>query len=153
MSGEEIIQETPTEEIQVEPKTDKGKRLLSILAIIVVSLIGVGLFYFFQIRTVTGDISPTETMAKMNSNRSIVLLDVRSVQEFEREHIPGAILIPHDEILDRAYDEILSYGTTIVVYCQSGGRSAEAVRNLIDLGYRRVFDLGGIANWPYETTN
>jgi rhodanese-related sulfurtransferase len=39
----------------------------------------------------------------------------------------------------------------IVVYCRSGRRSAEAAKVLKELGYKNVYDLGGINSWPYET--
>ncbi|MCK7492336.1 MAG: rhodanese-like domain-containing protein [Comamonadaceae bacterium] len=40
----------------------------------------------------------------------------------------------------------------IIVYCRSGNRSAQAATLLDGLGYTRIYDMGGIIDWPYETT-
>jgi rhodanese-related sulfurtransferase len=61
------------------------------------------------------------------------------------------MLIPDYEIKDRASREIPDKGSRIIVYCRSGMRSAGTARALVKLGYTRVFDLGGIMHWPYET--
>ena len=42
---------------------------------------------------------------------------------------------------------------TIFVYCRSGRRSVTASEALVKLGYTKVYNLGGIINWPYETEN
>jgi len=39
----------------------------------------------------------------------------------------------------------------ILIYCRSGNRSQQASQKLIDMGYSRVYDFGGIKDWPYET--
>src|SRR5688572_10603733 len=68
------------------------------------------------------------------------LLDVRSEEEFRHAHIDGAINIP---LLDLPYflEELGPKHRAIVVYCQSGGRSAEAAKFLRQVGYVKVFDL------------
>ena len=87
----------------------------------------------------------------MQESGGFVLLDVRTYAEFSREHIPGALLMPHAEIARRAPSELPDKGGMIFVYCQSGVRSANAARTLAGLGYAQVFDFGGIIRWPYET--
>ena len=74
------------------------------------------------------------------------LLDVRTPGEFAGGHIPGAILIPVQEI-ERRVNELEPKDKPIVVYCASGGRSASAAHFLTLSGYKEVFDLGGIGNW------
>jgi rhodanese-related sulfurtransferase len=74
------------------------------------------------------------------------LLDVRSPQEFASGHIEGAINIPVQE-LGRRVDELGDPSGQIVVYCQSGVRSASAKRLLESRGFANVYDLGGIARW------
>lgn len=77
-------------------------------------------------------------------NNGAVLIDVRTVDEFNREHIPNAVNIPLDQIEDINYDK----NTTIIVYCQSGLRSSEAVSKLVQMGYTSLYNLdGGLLNW------
>ncbi len=79
-----------------------------------------------------------------------VLLDVRTKEEFAEGRIPGALLLPYDEIdAETAAAAIPSKSTEVIVYCRSGRRSAIAAKALMDLGYERVRDLGGINAWTY----
>ena len=80
-------------------------------------------------------------------NSGAVLIDVRTVDEYNREHIPNAVNIPLDQIDTVAYDK----DTKIIVYCQSGMRSRQAVQTLLDMGYTNLYDLdGGLLNWGGE---
>ena len=77
-------------------------------------------------------------------NDGAVLLDVRTIEEYNREHIPNAINIPLDQIDTINYDK----DTKIIVYCQTGVRSKEAVSKLADMGYTSLYNLdGGLLNW------
>ncbi len=77
-------------------------------------------------------------------NSGAVLIDVRTSEEYNREHIPNAVNIPLDQIDTIAYDK----DTKIIVYCQSGMRSRQAVQALVDNGYTNLYDLdGGLLNW------
>ena len=96
-------------------------------------------------------IAASEAMAAMGDTLPHILLDVRTEAEFETSHIPGAVLIPHTELAEWAPVAFLNQDVRIFVYCQSGRRSAEAASVLLSLGYTNVYDLGGIADWPYET--
>ena len=82
---------------------------------------------------------------------SFVLLDVRTEAEFRERHIAGAILIPVQELENRAASELPGKDIPIFIYCRSGGRSANAARILVGKGYTQIFDFGGIINWPYDT--
>jgi phage shock protein E len=75
-----------------------------------------------------------------------VLLDVRSPEEFSGGHIDGAISIPVQQLSGRLA-ELGDKSDTIVVYCQSGSRSAMAKRLLESNGFSNVRDLGGIGQW------
>ncbi len=76
---------------------------------------------------------------------TLLLLDVRTAEEFEQGHIPGAVLLPYDEI-EGVFKES-DKDKPIVVYCRSGRRSALALETLRGMGYRNVSDFGGIVNW------
>ncbi len=100
----------------------------------------------------TVTISPREAKSLLSADSSVVLLDVRTPEEYAEEHIPGAKLLPYDEITGATAAKAIPDKTTaVIVYCRSGRRSEIAVNALGKLGYRNVRDLGGINEWPYET--
>ena len=96
-------------------------------------------------------ITPQEAKKIMDTQEGYVILDTRTPEEYETGHIPGAILIPHDEILERAEKTLPDKDQLILVYCRSGRRSKLAAQDLVDLGYTNVKEFGGIIDWPYET--
>lgn len=96
-------------------------------------------------------ITPSEAKRRLNSEKGIVLLDVRTAEEYAERHIPGAVLLPVGEIPERAKTVIPDKGAVYFVYCRSGNRSAYASEQLVKMGYSNVSDLGGIIDWPYET--
>lgn len=96
-------------------------------------------------------ISAEEARSMMDEQTDYILLDVRTQAEYDEGHIAGARLIPDSEIADRAEAELPDREATILVYCRSGRRSKLAAQALADLGYTKVYELGGIIDWPYET--
>jgi len=74
-----------------------------------------------------------------------VLLDVRTPDEFRMKHLEGALNVPVDELRGRLAD-LPPKNVKLVVYCQSGARSAAATQVLKAAGYS-VYDLGGMGNW------
>jgi rhodanese-related sulfurtransferase len=76
---------------------------------------------------------------------------VRTEEEFIEQRIPGAKLIPDTEVTSRAASELSDKNALVLVYCRSGRRSADAAKELVAMGYSRVYDFGGIIDWPYET--
>lgn len=95
-------------------------------------------------------ISAQEAKGYMDKGEDYVLLDVRSRTEYDEGHIPGALLLPHTELCARAGDELPDKAMRILVYCRSGKRSHIAAEELAELGYRHVYDFGGILSWPYD---
>lgn len=96
------------------------------------------------------NIAPEKANEMMNELEEFVLLDVRSEEEFSEGHIPGAIVIPHEEISERAEEEIPEKDVPVFVYCRSGRRSKIAAEELVSLGYSEIYEFGGIGDWPYE---
>jgi len=96
-------------------------------------------------------IKPEDAKAIMDSTQPYILVDVRTDSEYKAGHIEGAILIPDTEITDKAASELPDKNALIMVYCRSGVRSAGASKALVGMGYTKVYDLGGIINWPYGT--
>ena len=95
-------------------------------------------------------ISAEDAKARMDSGDTIVILDVRTKEEYDAGHIAGAILIPNETIIDKQPELLPDLNAEILVYCRSGNRSAQAAKKLIAIGYTNVVDFGGIIDWPYE---
>ena len=95
-------------------------------------------------------ISAADAKARMDSGDTIVILDVRTQEEYDAGHIAGAILVPNETIADKQPQLLPDLDAEILVYCRSGNRSAQAAKKLIAIGYTNVVDFGGIIDWPYE---
>ncbi|WP_312653418.1 rhodanese-like domain-containing protein [Aminipila sp.] len=97
-------------------------------------------------------ISADEAKAIMDENPHVVILDVRTQEEYDQKHIPDSILIPNETINEETVSGLgLTSDSAILIYCRSGNRSKEAASKLVKLGYSNLFDFGGIKDWPYET--
>ena len=96
-------------------------------------------------------INGAEAKRLMDSERSYVIVDARTQEEYAAGHIEGAILIPEYEISARAESELPDKNQLILVYCRSGRRSKIAAEELVRLGYVNVKEFGGIIDWEYET--
>jgi phage shock protein E len=74
------------------------------------------------------------------------ILDVRTPEEWQEEHIPGATLIPLEQLPD--YADQLPTDQEIVVYCHTGNRSVQALKYLLNAGFENVSSIsGGINAW------
>jgi len=95
-------------------------------------------------KTITSD----EAAKMMHSDSGVVILDVRTEEEFETGYIEGAILLPHTEIKNKAEVVLPDKDAVILIYCRSGNRSATAAQALVNMGYTNIYDFGGIIDWP-----
>ena len=95
-------------------------------------------------------LAPEEANENLKKDPEIVLIDVREENEFRSGHIKGAKLLPVGRIANEIDKMKISKETTLYVYCQSGGRSTKACDLLEKMGYKNVYNLGGIMSWPYE---
>ena len=95
-------------------------------------------------------ISQEDAMAQMVDGEDYILLDVRTQAEYAEGHIPGAICLPNESIGSEPPAELPDREQTILVYCRSGRRSAEAAQKLADMGYVNVLEFGGILDWTGE---
>lgn len=98
-------------------------------------------------------ISPLDAKKRLDTETGIILLDVRTKNEYLEKHIPNSTLIPLDILSNEAILKLPNKNSEIFVYCKGGNRSAAGVRTLLKLGYTRVHNLGGIVGWPYETVS
>lgn len=92
------------------------------------------------------NVTVSEAKAMIDSNPSLVILDVRTISEYDSGHIRNAKLIPVTELPGRLHE--LNATDYILVYCLSGGRSSTASQILVDNGFTNVYNmLGGITAW------
>ena len=98
------------------------------------------------------NITAQEAKELMDTQTGYIILDTRTQEEYDQGHIPGAILIPYDEVLEKAEGILTEKDQLILVYCRSGRRSKIAADDLVKLGYTNIREFGGIIDWPYETT-
>ena len=95
-------------------------------------------------------ISAADAKARMDSGDEIIILDVRTKEEYDAGHIASAILVPNETIIDKQPELLPDLNAEILIYCRSGNRSAQAANKLIAIGYTNVVDFGGIIDWPYD---
>ena len=96
------------------------------------------------------NITAEEAKQIMDSEEGYIILDVRTQEEYDEGHIPGAIVISHEEIAEKAEEVLTDKDQLILVYCRSGRRSKIAAEALAELGYTNIKEFGGILDWPYE---
>ena len=95
------------------------------------------------------NITAEEAKQIMDSEEGYIILDVRTQEEYDEGHIPGAIVISHEEIAEKAEKVLTDKEQLILVYCRSGRRSKIAAEALVELGYTNIKEFGGIIDWPY----
>ena len=94
------------------------------------------------------EISAEELKKVLDAKEKVVLLDVRTPNEFKRTRIEGSINIPIDEISLHVESVIPDKKQKIYVYCLSGSRSSAACHELVEKGYTNVFNLtSGVLAW------
>lgn len=92
------------------------------------------------------NIGSAEAKALIAKNSRLVLLDVRTPEEFRQAHLRGALLIPLGE-LERRVQEI-PRDKPLLVYCSVGARSVSAAGFLASKGFREVYQMSdGLVGW------
>ena len=80
----------------------------------------------------------------LRGNKNAVLVDVRTKEEYEEDHVKGSVLLPYDRIDSMAKYILPHKDAVIIVGCSSGFRSGIAARRLEDMGYTKVYNAGKI---------
>ena len=106
-----------------------------------------------QIKTGQYQKITAEKAKAMIDTKDVIIVDVRTKEEYDISHIENSILIPNETIKNKEPLQLSDKSSTILIYCRSGRRSAEAAKKLIELGYKNVYDFGGIIDWPYNTVS
>ena len=98
--------------------------------------------YFFY-RSSGNEITLKELNEMILRNQKMVLIDVRSPQEYKEGHLQNAISIPLYELGHQVSKKVANKEELIVVYCQRGSRSKKALKILNSLGYVNVYEVRG----------
>lgn len=98
-------------------------------------------------------ISAGDAKKRLEESKDVVLLDVRTSQEYKSSRIKGSVLVPLDSLSTKISKVVSDKDVEIIVYCHSGGRAKSAMGLLSRMGYTNVKNLGGIISWPYGTVS
>ena len=94
-------------------------------------------------------ISPRELEARLGKGGGVLVLDVRTPEEYAAGHVPGAINVPHEQVAARVAE--LAGGGEIAVYCRKGPRARLAEAALLGAGREHVLHLeGGFSAWEAD---
>ena len=131
-----------------------NKILCSIL-IIILLVIGVILMLSKKDKNIENEmrikhVSMDEIVQIMNENTDYIILDVRTIAEYNEGHIPNAICIPNETIGNNTISELPDKEQLILIYCRSGNRSKQAAEKLKKLGYTNLIEFVGIIDWKGE---
>lgn len=94
-------------------------------------------------RSCSRDIDYATMQRMIRENSNIVVIDVRTRDEFYGKRIPGAINIPLQDISEKIGNVVRDKNEVIILYCEYGGRSRKALNKLVNMGYVNVFNLDG----------
>jgi rhodanese-related sulfurtransferase len=120
------------------------KHALIIIFVVILSACGIGSEGY---RNVT-----TEEAKQLIDNNEVVVLDVRTPEEYQDGHIPNAILIPLQELENKLND--LDKEEPYLVVCRSGNRSAQASEILTSNSFANIYNMaGGMSDWDYDIEN
>lgn len=131
-------------------------KMYFIIAVIIVLLVVGGCALKGQVLDGDGmercysQISHDEAKKMMEADDGHIIVDVRRQDEYDEGHIPGAICIPNESIIDTKPAELPDVDQIILIYCRSGRRSKEAAQKLFDMGYTHIYEFGGILDWTGE---
>ena len=126
---------------------------MSVVLIAVIAIVVVGIVWYSMNHggTMNGAgaqrISPQEYQTNV-AKQQHMLVDVRTAEEFQSGHIPGAVNIALQSLPERL--ATLPKAQPIVLYCRSGARSSNAAQMLKRAGFEDVRDLGGILTWQAQ---
>ena len=88
-----------------------------------------------------------EAQRLLAADQNVILLDVRKPDEYEKKHIPNAVLLPIEELRAGNFSALPDKDRTIITYCWTGRRAQDAAEILTDAGYTKVYEMGGIVDW------
>lgn len=89
-----------------------------------------------------------ELKKRYDESPDLCLIDVREHDEWNEMHIPGALHIPKDELINKIEVKAPDRSRPIYLHCRGGVRSLYAAHSLLEMGYQTVYSVdGGIIEW------
>ena len=130
-------------------------KTIYVILIIIAIVVGVILMLNKKDKNIDNEViikhvSMDDIVEIMNENKNYIILDVRTIAEYNEGHIPNAICIPNETIGSNIINELPDKEQLILVYCRSGNRSKQAAEKLRKLGYTNLIEFGGIIDWNGE---
>jgi len=97
------------------------------------------------------NVSAEEAHKLIGEDKEFIILDVRTKEEYDKGHIPGAKLVPI-EVIPKKIAQLEKYkDKPVLVYCESGARSPIAVVALENNSFKHIYHLSsGISSWIYS---
>ncbi len=118
-----------------------------LLLLVLVVMLTLSVSCVTQVPTYT-DVTPEEAYEMINQ-QEVMMLDVRTQEEYDSGHIPDALLIPLSELEPQLGE--LNEADHTLVYCASGRYSAEAANLLVNNGFRHVYNMmRGLVQWQAQ---
>lgn len=96
-------------------------------------------------------LSGDEAAKIMATEKNFLIVDVRTQEEYDKRHIPNAILVPIEEIRADRLDALPDKNRKLLLYCWTGRRAEDAAKILVDKGYKNVYEFGGLVDWTGVT--
>lgn len=101
------------------------------------------------------EISPSDVVKKIQNNENIILLDVRTPEEYKQVHLENALLLPVQELSQQSLTAVglgeNAKDEEIIIYCRSGARSKTAYDVMNSLGYTNIKSIaGGMTHWEED---
>ena len=125
---------------------EKQTQMIVVFGVIVLAAAA---YYFIQTGSGNsgyGNVDVGEARGLIGEKEDLVILDVRTVSEYDGGHLEGAINIPVEALSGRLSE--LNQNDELLVYCRTGNRSTTAVGILRENGYDRIYHMdGGILAW------
>ena len=125
----------------------KGKTTIKRALAPVMALIMAAVFMLGSCGTGYKQISQDEAMQIMEEESGYLIVDLRRPDEFAEGHIEGAINVPNEGIAEEMPEELPDKNQLLLIYCRTGRRSKEASEKLAKIGYKNVYEFGGINTW------
>ena len=91
-----------------------------------------------------------EEAYEMMASQEVVVVDVRTREEYDGGHIENAVLVPNESIGSEMPEALPDKEATLLIYCRSGRRSKDAATKAAGAGVSERLRLGGVIDWPYE---
>lgn len=88
-----------------------------------------------------------EAKKMMKSRSDILIVDVRTQAEYDKKHIPGAVLVPIEDLKKGDFSALPDKSKILLLYCWTGRRAEDATAILIAHGYTRIYEFGGLVDW------